>query len=218
MVRPEPVRSADDALHNIENFERELAKHTGLQDRLSQVHAWYAARRPDGSWTFGPSKFVGYRNNDGKRYLLAEAGAHGGKTERVLESWFGEVDPRTPLGKELSEALREFLRRWHRAPRKSLRIKVQKSELDNVPDAAGKADPRAAEALLSRISVDPRICGGRPCISGTRMRVSDVVEMVAHGATRAEILDDYPYLADEDIAAALAYAARATDHRVIRAA
>lgn len=50
------------------------------------------------------------------------------------------------------------------------------------------------------------------------MRVSDVVEMLASGATRPEILADYPYLADEDIAAALAYAARAADHRVIRAA
>jgi uncharacterized protein (DUF433 family) len=76
---------------------------------------------------------------------------------------------------------------------------------------------RAAD-FSSRISADPRICGGRPCIRGTRMRVSDIVDMMAAGATRAEILEDFPYIQDEDISAALAYAARATDHRVIRAA
>lgn len=47
------------------------------------------------------------------------------------------------------------------------------------------------------------------------MRVSDIVDMIAAGATRPEILEDFPYLTDEDITAALAYAARATDHRVV---
>jgi uncharacterized protein (DUF433 family) len=72
--------------------------------------------------------------------------------------------------------------------------------------------------LLARIFTDPLICSGRPCIKGTRMRVSDIVEMIAHGATPGEVLNDYPYLAADDIAAALLYAARAVDHRVIRAA
>lgn len=71
---------------------------------------------------------------------------------------------------------------------------------------------------LDRITVDPEVCGGRPCLRGLRMRVSDVLEMLAHGATRQEILDDYPYLEDEDITAALVYAAYQTDHRVIRVA
>jgi uncharacterized protein (DUF433 family) len=77
---------------------------------------------------------------------------------------------------------------------------------------------REIDALLDRISVDPEIVGGRPCIRGTRMRVSDIVDMLAHGATRAEILENYPYIEDEDISAALVYAARATNHRVIAAA
>jgi uncharacterized protein (DUF433 family) len=50
------------------------------------------------------------------------------------------------------------------------------------------------------------------------MRVSDIVEMMAAGATRTEILEDFPYIQDEDISAALAYAAKAADHRVIQAA
>lgn len=71
---------------------------------------------------------------------------------------------------------------------------------------------------LERISVNPEICGGRPCIRGTRMRVADVLELLASGASREEILTDYPYLEDADISAALYYAARASDHTVIRAA
>jgi len=69
--------------------------------------------------------------------------------------------------------------------------------------------------LLDRITVDPEVCGGRPCVRGTRMRVSDLVEMIAAGATRTEILHDFPYLSDEDISAALTYAAHSASHRVI---
>lgn len=72
--------------------------------------------------------------------------------------------------------------------------------------------------LLSRISSDPDICGGRPCIKGTRMRVSDIVEALAHGASQQELLTDFDYLTAEDIAAALLYAARATEHRIVRTA
>jgi len=72
--------------------------------------------------------------------------------------------------------------------------------------------------LLSRISSDPAICGGRPCIKGTRMRVADIVEALAHGATQQQLLADFDYLTAEDIAAALLYAARATEHRIVRTA
>jgi len=69
-----------------------------------------------------------------------------------------------------------------------------------------------------RITIDPGVCGGRPCIRGLRIRIADILDMLAGGATRAEILADYPYLEDEGITAALEYAARATDHPVISAA
>lgn len=61
-------------------------------------------------------------------------------------------------------------------------------------------------SLLDRITLDPQQCGGRPCIRGLRVRVKDVLDMLAGGATRAEILRDYPYLEDEDITAALEFA------------
>jgi uncharacterized protein (DUF433 family) len=72
--------------------------------------------------------------------------------------------------------------------------------------------------LLNRITVNPEVCGGRPCIRGLRVRVKDVLEMLAGGATRAEILEDYPYLENDDITAALEFASRATDHPVLVAA
>jgi uncharacterized protein (DUF433 family) len=73
-------------------------------------------------------------------------------------------------------------------------------------------------AGFPRISVDPRICGGRPVISGTRVRVSDVLEMLAGGASVSEIGKDYPYVTEDDVRAALAYAAAQADHAVVLAA
>jgi uncharacterized protein (DUF433 family) len=69
-----------------------------------------------------------------------------------------------------------------------------------------------------RITVNPEICGGRPTIRGLRIRVTDILDMLAGGATRADILRDYPYLEDEDISAALEFAARQSDHPIIRTA
>jgi uncharacterized protein (DUF433 family) len=218
MKKPPLTQTAEEALENIGRFERELTKNPALQERLSHVHVWYAARHPNGSWAFGPSKFVGYRNNSAAQYLRTyRSSADGGKSEAALGRWFETVDADSRLGSDLMDALVRFLARWNRSPRKFLRIKVLKSELDKMP-AAPRERAGAKDRLLARISTDPRICGGRPCIKGTRMRVSDIVDMLAHGAARTEILEDFPYLAEEDIAAALAYAARASDHRVIRAA
>ena len=65
---------------------------------------------------------------------------------------------------------------------------------------------------LHRITVDPEQCGGRPCIRSLRIRVKDVLDLLASGASRKEILDDYPCLEDADISAVLEYAARQSDH------
>lgn len=69
-----------------------------------------------------------------------------------------------------------------------------------------------------RIAVDPAICGGRPIVAGTRVRVSDILEMLAGGADEAEIVADFPYVKAEDIRACLAYAASVADHPVVIAA
>ncbi len=71
---------------------------------------------------------------------------------------------------------------------------------------------------LSRITMRPEQCGGRPCIRALRVRVKDVLDLLAAGATREEILADYPYLEPADITAALEFTARETDHPVLRVA
>lgn len=59
---------------------------------------------------------------------------------------------------------------------------------------------------LHRITVSPDRCAGQPTIRGLRIRVKDILDMLAAGASREEILEDYPYLVDEDITAALEFA------------
>jgi uncharacterized protein (DUF433 family) len=61
---------------------------------------------------------------------------------------------------------------------------------------------------IDRITMTSDVCGSRPCIRGLRIRVKDVLELLAAGATRAEILGDYPYLEPEDTAAVIEFAAR----------
>lgn len=72
--------------------------------------------------------------------------------------------------------------------------------------------------LLKRITVEPGKCGGRPCIRGMRMRVTDVLELLSAGASHEEILADYPDLEREDIFAAIEYAAHQADHAVLETA
>ena len=68
---------------------------------------------------------------------------------------------------------------------------------------------------MNRITFDPEQCAGRPCIRGLRMRVQDVLELLASGVSEAEILQDFPYLEAADIAACLDYAAAQLDHPVL---
>jgi uncharacterized protein (DUF433 family) len=71
-------------------------------------------------------------------------------------------------------------------------------------------------SYLDRITVNPHQCGGRPCTRGLRIRVKDILDMLAAGVSKEEILEDYPYLESEDITAALEFAAHQMDHLVLR--
>jgi len=71
---------------------------------------------------------------------------------------------------------------------------------------------------LHRIAFDPEVCAGRPCVRGLRIRVKDILEVLASGATHDEILSDYANLEAGDIIAALEYAARASDHVILHVA
>lgn len=69
-----------------------------------------------------------------------------------------------------------------------------------------------------RITFNPEQCGGRPCIRGMRIRVKDVLEMLAANVSEKEILEDFPYLEPDDIRACLEYAAQEVDHPILIAA
>lgn len=74
------------------------------------------------------------------------------------------------------------------------------------------------ERFLNRIVLDPKIMLGKPVIRGTRLTVEIIVEKIAYGETREEILKDYPFITEEDIRAALLYAAMRLAHEEVYAA
>lgn len=69
--------------------------------------------------------------------------------------------------------------------------------------------------LLNRISINPNVCFGKPCIKGTRIWVSLILDFLANGMSEKELLEEYPQLTHEDILAAIAYGAEAARERII---
>ena len=206
------VDSLDKAIGNIKRYQSEVQEEPRLSGRMKQVRAWYAIGLDDGSWLFAPSKFAGYASSTAETYLSKADKRDTYQSEAVLKEWFAVVPPTTPLGRELASNLRSFLNtHGHSGPRKNSWICVRKEFLADSADAVGQGGKH-------RIHVDPAICGGRPHIRGTRVRVSDILDLLASGVSRSDILVDYPYLSEDDLRAALAYGAAATEHRVILAA
>lgn len=74
------------------------------------------------------------------------------------------------------------------------------------------------EELLQRISIDPNICHGKPCIRGHRIWVSLILDFLASGMTAEGVLAEYPQLAAEDVQACLAYASEMTRERTVHIA
>ncbi len=71
--------------------------------------------------------------------------------------------------------------------------------------------------LLERITTNPKQCGGRPCVRGMRIRVVDVLDLLAEGLSRDQVVEELPDLEPDDVRACLAYARRYLDHRVVAA-
>ena len=70
---------------------------------------------------------------------------------------------------------------------------------------------------LDRITFNPKQCGGKPCIRGMRVRVQDVLEMLASGMTPEEVVQQLPYVEIEDVRACLEFAARRVAHPTLGA-
>ena len=207
------VDSLGEADENIRRCQTEIQKDPQVAERMRHVRAWYAVKSDDGmSWLFGPSRFVGYAKLTAEAYLSMTDGRHGKAAVAVLKEWFDVVPLTSPLGAEVAGALLRFLKSCgHSGLRKNAWICVRRGIL------AGGADA-VSPGVQNRIHLDPAICGGRPHIRGTRVRVSDILDLLTSGASMSDILADYPYLSEADLRAALAYGAAATAHRIILAA
>ena len=72
--------------------------------------------------------------------------------------------------------------------------------------------------LLDRVSIDPEVCGGQPCIRGTRVYIAILLDSLAEGLTSEQIIEHYPSLTTDDIRAAVAYAAELTRENVWKVA
>jgi uncharacterized protein (DUF433 family) len=77
---------------------------------------------------------------------------------------------------------------------------------------------RCMVSFMERITINPEQCGGRPCIRGMRIRVIDVLDLLANGLTPEEVLSELPDLEPDDIKACLQYASRKLNHPVLVAA
>lgn len=206
------VSSIEQVIENIRLYEKVLSGSPQMQERIRRHAAWYAFK-DNGTWRFGPSKFIGYEGVTAKDYLVtAKDSLDGRKTEDQLERWFSLIDPASDLFHELQLSFKAFASRFGKEPKKTWRVRVV-----SLPGAALPATRTDAD-LSGLIVSNPEICGGRPTIRGTRVRVSDIVDMLAHGSTPQEIVEAYPYISLEQIRAALAFAARMLDHPVVKAA
>ncbi len=212
MDKKRAVTSLEDAAANIARYTLSVKEHPGLAARLSMHRSWYAVKDESGQWIFGPSKFVGYHDVTPEDYLSGYDRKDGRETEPALLKLFTPVDLDSSLGIELRHAFVRFASTLGKSPSTSWRVSVTPEE-SNAPAGASHRGK-----LSDRIDFHPEICGGRPRIKGTRVRVSDIISALGAGEKIADILESFPYLEEADIFAALDYAAQAVDHRILRAA
>lgn len=204
------VSDISEAVENIRLFNRTAISGPVLSF-ISYARSWYALKGEGGDWVFGPAKFAGYIGNMEAAY---ENESHDGRVlEAALKEWFEPVGEGHPLDAELKSALRRFLANHGKSLNQLAKIHVLKRDVQ--PFASPR--PKGSDESW-RITASPDILGGKPCIRGIRIRVADILGMLADGATRQEILEDFPYLEDGDITAALEFARNAVDHRLIKAA
>ncbi len=213
------IDSRAQAIENIRRYQTELGESSELVRRMRNVRRWCAIEER-GRWLFAPSKFIGYAANTAKAHLERCKHRDSRDTEKTLKRWF-ETAPQD-LGVELRGALSAFLEKHERpGPNRKANIHVLKEASASVAilgEASANVADAASPKVLERIAVDAAVCGGRPHIRGTRVRVCDILELLAAGAPQSDILADYPYLSEADLRAALAYGAAASERGVAPAA
>ena len=220
---PALVDSSTQATENIRRYQLEIRRRTRSSDtlveRMTNVRKWYAVEADNGTWLFGPSKFIGYVGLTAETYVEMSAEEYepaadrldGKGTKRRLQRWF---EPSTSHSTEIDAALKVFLvnEHNHARPNAGAEILVLRDAHAQVVKAL---PPRETG---DRICIDQAICGGRPHIRDTRIRVSDILNNLADGVSQQDILANHPDLTAADLKAALAFGAAASDHRIVLAA
>jgi uncharacterized protein (DUF433 family) len=199
-----------EAIENIRRFNR-ADPHKPFRTILAYARNWYAMKGDDGEWLFAPAKFIGYVADIAE--VLETEDRDGRVIESALREWFEPAVEGHALEVELRTALRRLIASKGKSLNQLAKIHVLKRDLPSLP-------PTQRKGLVEswRITASADMLGGKPCIRGLRIRVADILEMLALGASRQAILEDYPYLEDGDITAALEYAVASIDHRLIKAA
>ena len=182
-----------------------------VEAMIGYTRNWYAMKSDSGAWMFSPANYVGWVGNI--EAAMADEKAEGRKIEATLAEWFEVVGEGHPLATDLRAALKGFAATKGKTVHRLARLHVLKGD---VPTAVSA--PHDVRLETWRITSNADMLAGKPCIRGLRVRVADILGILADGATRASILEDYPYLEDGDITAALQYAAASVDHRLIKAA
>ncbi len=209
------IATRSEATDNIRRFKEELHAAPGLQNRLGTFKVWYVFSQGE-ELVFAPSKFIGRRNNTAAAHLKESGGSgkrHGNDGKAILDQWFVDVSPTSVRHRNLLAALTAVYSAFGKVPNAGTHFRIPTEEADDPLRL-----PNTAAPPEQWIVHDLAICSGKPTLKGTRIRVADVLQMLAGGDSAETILTDYPSLQRAHIDAALGYAARAIDHRVIRAA
>ena len=133
---PALATTLNNVIAAIHQFPREVATSVELANRLAFARAWYAVRSVDGTWDFGPSKFIGYDNLDAETYLAWSDRLDGRRTEAQLRQWFTLADCSSPTHAELTNALSAFLSQFGKAPSRMMRINVLPEPLDEAENVS----------------------------------------------------------------------------------
>ena len=128
-----------------------------------------------------------------------------------------EIAPRIPETAPLSETA---LGDWNRPEEDAAWAHLQPDHLvewnkEAVGQTATQSGVEMEREIAPRITVDPEKCGGRPCVRGMRIRVTDVIDLMAHGLSVSEVLEELPDLERKDVLACLRFASSRIGHPVL---
>lgn len=154
------VSTPADVAANIERYAAALRGSKELRRRARYHQSWYGVQRQDGTWAFGPSKFVGYENLDANEYVETSVERNGRTTEVHLRKWFNVVEAADPMRLELVGALRTWLATFGLVPRAKIRINVRLEQGQHAPSKPASAEPTANDDLVDLlIRVSQRLSG-----------------------------------------------------------